>query len=127
MDADSNNNILLSVPFNHDSNVGITSYVFNVSISNWLVLTKEEETKTNTIIGVWKEEDSVRYGPQENLACSSRGNLDFYLPDLSVVAGEGFDHHAHWPLIPMDLTVLQQHKVPFLQVRSLRLPFPAAL
>ncbi|KAI9537993.1 hypothetical protein NQZ68_019334 [Dissostichus eleginoides] len=84
-----------------------------------LPLSIPKEISIQKYISVWKEEDSVRYGPQENLACSSRGNLDFYLPDLSVVAGEGFDHHAHWPLIPMDPTVLQQHKFAFLQVRCL--------
>eukprot|EP00064_Thunnus_orientalis_P005275 superscaffoldBa00000507_g5289 len=48
-----------------------------------------------------------------------RGNLDFYFPHLPIMTWEGFDHHAHGPVVLLDMTVLQEHKVPFLQIRSL--------
>ncbi len=61
----------------------------------------------------------VHYGFQEGLARSFRGNLDFYFPHLPIVTGEGFDHHAHGPVVPLDMTVLQQHEVHFLHIGSL--------
>lgn len=73
---------------------------------------------TFLVISVWQEY-SARYGSQESLACSARGNLTFYFPHIPITTREGFDHHAHGSVVPFDMIVLQQHKAPFLQIGSL--------